>query len=51
MYGDVFKFDDKVKVQNVKWNDNDSDTFIVQSDDELIPFIFIHQSINEPFVS
>jgi len=35
MYGHVFKFDDKIIVQNVKWNENDSDTFIVQSGDEL----------------
>jgi hypothetical protein len=45
------KFEEKIQVNNVKWNQDNSDQFILQVDNELIPYIFIHQSIDGPFVT
>mmetsp|Transcript_12826 Transcript_12826/g.27839 ORF Transcript_12826/g.27839 Transcript_12826/m.27839 type:complete len:107 (-) Transcript_12826:2220-2540(-) len=51
LYNQVFKFDEKIVIQDVSWNSNDSDQFLIQVDNELIPFIFIHQSIDGPYIS
>jgi len=47
----VFPFEEKSAPADVKWNMAEDDTFLLQYENELVPFVFVHQSIDGAFVT
>jgi len=47
----VFHLDEKVNVTDIVFCDDRDELFMVQIENELVPYVFVHQSIDGPFVS
>jgi hypothetical protein len=51
LYNQVFHLDEKVNVTDIVFCDDRDELFLVQIENELVPYVFVHQSIDGPFVS